>query len=552
MPVALVVAVTIAALTGCSDGSDASSAERSSPTSTTTTALDRSATQQEVTSDWDSNIRVVVRNETTAPVEVGVTPDQHDNADKGELISPTNGAEWQPAGTTRSVVVPAASVAGGDSNVELLFQHKLTQTPRTTEVEQISEDSIREPKPINEMHEFMVQTPTLQLRFQITYAWKLTGECQREQVPTLDGVPAYVKYCTFERESTVAMETRHGSGYGAPYREIATCLNPARIVEIGSAVPDVTQRWSRLASRDFDLVTVDLESAAKIADRSCTSKDLAEVSAPGMSFAPASEPAKRLNLDRQALPEANLPGADLSWASLAGASFVGPAPANLSYTNLDHTILTGTDFADANLVGARFDGAQVDASTSLRGALLVDADLSGVTSSDGAGLPESAIDGAVLCHTKLPESLLDAHRTRTGEDLDVDAGCDTKVTEALAGYGDSGTIVNTASAVPLTLLAHEGSVDCALPSTVGSFGIIYVGTDCSGTYGSARLPTSPSGDATAEGTVEVGNAGPSRSTGGLEIATSGLPGGWPGLICGPLAVHGSGACTEVVGAGTSG
>lgn len=524
----------LATTTACSSDGVAATSPPTSAAAGTPTGADRGATEDKVDPDWDTDFTVSIVNSSTAPVEVGVSMDPRPGGDKEQYVGPSGAAtSFTPAGKGRLLVVPAATSTTASKRVDMVVKQKLGLTPQHT-------TTTGRPDAISEVQDLLISLPTMQVRFKITYAW--SSNCVQK---TDYAYPYHHDECSNDRKATVNIQTRTGDGYQLGYNKIATCLNPVRIEEIGSAISDPTAYWNAVPIERFNQLTIDVLPASKLSTDTCTGDPIVGVAAPGMSLAPLSKPASRLNLSEKHFSAPNFAGTDLAWADLSGAEMSGFPRANLAYADLRSADLTGTVLTDANLVGTRLDGALVDADTSFDGALLFGTDLSKVdiqpvAPDKPAELPWTSFDDALFCNTKLPQSMIDAYVASWGVEPDLDAHCGDKLSAHLEGMGVSGTIVDASSAMPITLAQQNGSFDCPAPSTVGSFRVVYVGSNCSGSYAATSLP-----GPTPTGSVDVGTGGPVNATGGLAIAKTAPAGGWTGLVCSSaLAGVATDGCTD--------
>jgi uncharacterized protein YjbI with pentapeptide repeats len=97
----------------------------------------------------------------------------------------------------------------------------------------------------------------------------------------------------------------------------------------------------------------------------------------------------KANLSNKNLSKVDLGRANLSQANMVKISLIG---ANLTAANLSHANLRNADLSGADLTG-----------TNLSGTDLTSSNLSGVDMRKASHLSDANLDGAIMCHTRMPD-----------------------------------------------------------------------------------------------------------------------------------------------------
>lgn len=459
--VALVVvgAVVGALLAGCSSSDDGAKAKAS-----------RGATKQASSGGWDVDLHVRFTNWTARPIEFGAFPESSADATRYILSA-------SPAGThttSEANVIPAATNSGKTAGaVDLLIQAKALD-----DEDRVTHNLVYPPSDPYAGQHFRISLPTMQIRIAVVYIWVKEAGCPRDTV------------CKYERRAQVQVTTLNKDGDPQAPKDVVSCLDPTTFpkwdTQVGLSSELTTARWAdrrQLDSGDdttpFDGFDIAFENPSKIDARSCASKEyLPHYTLPGFSLGAGSgtEAGDGLQLTGLKMKDPSMPGVDLSGAQLSNSSFVGDDHANFSYATFDHADLTKADFAEANLTGATFVGTDV---TGLR---LKDATLFGVDLSKTTG-DLGDITGIRMCHTKLPQSLVD----ELGPDYQPDADCQKPLQGGVGSQpGYDGALVDTGSWHPL-ILTRTGKVGCRAQSAAGTNQGARL-PDCTVSYGSSLLP----------------------------------------------------------------
>lgn len=512
------------------------------PAAVSTETEDRGATEDAVSSSWESEFTITIENKSSKPMEIGVSPDPAGSSGARVQKVTAQPASYQPqeAGTGRVYVVPASKDGITAQKIDLLVQHRL-DVSRTSQTQ-------GQPGGIDNPQNLLISLPTLQLRFRIDYGW--TSQCHQED-KLVGRQISRVTFCDNTRVSTVNIQTKYGNGWQYGYASIGNCFDPLTMPKFGTEIGDPTKYWNAKPAATFNTVTLEVLGVSEMHERlkACTNSTYSNVYLPAMSLGPAGSSTEGISLTKRVLPQAQMPGIDLAHANLAGTTFAGTPRSNLAYANLSNATLTGTVFASAILVGARFDGADVT-DAKFDQALLYDVDLSKAT----GDLPWENVSNAYMCRTKLPQSTIDSYYADKKNTAPISSMLNVHCANKLTSDLDQAAtmIVDTSSSVPLTLVQQYGNFDCALPSTVGSYGQIWT-SQCSGKFGSSRLVETEATDvntarttttvagstyppsALRDGSVEVAPTAANGPHDGLATSLGPLPGGYTGIICSFLA-----------------